>query len=600
MTGSFDNTIITRIQQATDIVDLVSEYLRLDKKGKEFVGLCPFHQDHRPSMYVSPQKQIFKCFACGAGGDVIKFVQMKEGLSFGQSLQRLAERAGIEYKPARKKEREPGEADPGDIARVNKWAARYFRANLEDSLIGREGREYLSSRGFNENTIKVWGIGLACPGWSELMNKARAANIPESLLVQAGLIVKKEGDAGGYDKFRKRVMFPIMDSTSRVIGFGGRTLGDDPAKYMNSPATPLFDKSNCLYGLDRARHSIGTTGTAVVMEGYTDVIMAHQFAINNVVATLGTSFTPGHARLLRRYAKSIVLVFDSDEAGVSAANRALDVCLEEKIDIRLAFVPQGKDPCDYLLEAGPEALTDVINKAVDVMKFKWDTMVQQFDGSDSVTDKNRAVREYLEVVAKALRSDNLDAIEAGILVNKLAGIIGMEVSKLQSHLKRLAGGPAATRVYNVTDQRVVSVGAGLDLEGKAQSEILEALIAEPSLYSGYRDKLDAEDFTVPYLAEIARALFGMLDDHGEINLSALLANIESTEASSWLTGAADSEISKGDNEKRLADSIEVLKNSAQQRKNDEKMNKNADKDEYLYHLMSSLRSPNKRNPGLRI
>ena len=216
---------------------------------------------------------------------------------------------------------------------------------------------------------KKWGLGLACDSWDSLLNAASKAKIPTRLLEQAGLIVPKEGGTF-YDKFRNRLMFPIWDVTDRVIAFGGRTLGNDPAKYMNSPATALFDKSNSLYGLNFARHSIVSSGMAVVVEGYTDCMMPHQFGCENVVATLGTSLTAGHARLLRRYANKIVLIFDSDVAGTEAANRALEIFLAERIDIRIASVPQGKDPCDFVLAAGKEGFEEVISNAVDVMEYK--------------------------------------------------------------------------------------------------------------------------------------------------------------------------------------------------------------------------------------
>ena len=271
----FDNNTISRIQQSTDIVDIVSEHLSLTRKGKEFVGLCPFHQDNRPSMYVSPVKQIFKCFACSAGGDVFKFIQLRENISFPEAVERLAERAGIalervEQSPQRHYEEgeyqeEERSASPADLAKVNDWAVRYWKKNLCDAEKGQNARQYLEQRGLTSETVEAWFLGLAYDSWDGLLSAARQRGISIELLESAGL-VSRNNEGRIYDKFRNRLMFPIADATGRMIAFGGRTLGDDPAKYMNSPATALFDKSNSVFGLDKARHEIVSSGTAVVVE----------------------------------------------------------------------------------------------------------------------------------------------------------------------------------------------------------------------------------------------------------------------------------------------------------------------------------------------
>jgi len=330
----FDQLEVSKIQQANDIVDVVSEHISLTKKGREMVGLCPFHDDHRPSLYVNSAKQIFKCFACGAGGDVFKFVQLIENLSFPQAVERLAEQAGITLKKLKTQNSKlkTNEVDPNKLAEVNAWAAKYFQANLTDPQKGKHARDYIAQRQFPAESVKKWSLGLTLSSPDDLIRAAKAKNISMKLLAGAGLIVKTEN--GGFaDKFVNRLMFPITDATARVIGFGGRTLDQTGAKYINSPATVLFDKSNLLYGLHQARHQIVSSQTAIVVEGYTDCIMAHSKGCNNVVATLGTSFTTGHGRILRRYAKKVVLVFDSDTAGLEAANRALEVCLSQHIDI---------------------------------------------------------------------------------------------------------------------------------------------------------------------------------------------------------------------------------------------------------------------------
>ncbi|MCK4753005.1 MAG: DNA primase, partial [Planctomycetes bacterium] len=273
MSGRFDNSMVTRVQQANDIAEVISEHVSLVKKGKEMVGLCPFHEDHRPSMYVNSVKQIFKCFACSAGGDVFKFVQMRENLSFPQAIERLAERVGIKLERTVTKsqgQKEYADVDPNRLSKANAWAAKHYQQNLFDEQKGKNARDYISERQITQESMKKWQLGLAIDSKDDLVNAAKRQKASTELLEKAGLVLSSNTGSGFIDKFSNRLMFSIRDVTGRVIGFGGRTLSNAGAKYINSPTTVLFDKSNCLYGLEHARHSIVSSGVAVVVEGYTD------------------------------------------------------------------------------------------------------------------------------------------------------------------------------------------------------------------------------------------------------------------------------------------------------------------------------------------
>ena len=304
MAGMFDNSTVIQVQQANDIVDVISEHVSLKRKGREMVGLCPFHDDNRPSMNVNAVKQIFKCFACGAGGDVFKFLQMRENLTFPQAIERLAERAGIKLKPVQYSHR-PGrtqtpstEIDPNKLAKVNAWAANYFHQNLQDEQKGKYARDYLAQRQITSESIKNWKLGLAIGSPNDLLSTARNKNAQIKLLEPAGLTT-----ANSQDKFVNRLMFTITDVTGRVIGFGGRTLDDSGAKYINSPDTPLYNKSFILYGLNFAKQAIRESGTVILVEGYFDLMSLVQAGIENVVAVSGTAFTPQQSRLLSRFAQ---------------------------------------------------------------------------------------------------------------------------------------------------------------------------------------------------------------------------------------------------------------------------------------------------------
>jgi DNA primase len=551
--GAFDYSLINRIQQANDIVEVVSEHLRLDKKGKELVGLCPFHTDHRPSLYVSPSKQIFKCFACGAGGDVLKFVQMRENLTFPQAVERLAQRAGISLDPswAQKKAADSSEPDTASIAKTNRWAMQIWKQNLWHPQKGADARRYLQKRGISESTAQEWNLGLALDSWDDLTARAASAKIKSDLLSSAGLSVPKSS-AGFYDKFRNRLMFPILDISGRVIGFGGRTLGDDPAKYMNSPATVLFDKSRCLYGLYQARHAIVETGTAVVVEGYTDVMMAHQHGFSNVVASLGTSFTESHAHLLRRFAKQIILLFDSDTAGRTAAERALEICLAEKIDIRMAFVPEGKDPCDYLLQAGADALRQVLDNAQDILDYTWQHFQEQIETSGTLDERAQATRKFLQNVAAGISAGKIDSISRTLLISRLSGLLALPASRVEAELKKIMKKSEISK----SDRQKTQPESNYIIE--AQREVLRALLNEPSLLAEEGEKIQMELFTEPMLNEIAGVLFDYLNEGLEPTAAQLCGQFESPQAAQTIVQLYEEGRRAGNFRQRLRQAVDVL------------------------------------------
>jgi len=555
MPGVYDYATINQVQQANDIVDVVSEHVSLKKKGREMVGLCPFHEDHRPSMSVSPTKQIFKCFACGVGGDVLKFVQMRENLTFPQAVERLAERAGIQLKQARRAAPPRGgeafDVDPNALARLNAWAVKFFQKSLNDPEKGKCARDYLAQRGISAESIEKWRLGLGPNQVDALAKAAHARNIPADLAQQGGLVT-----GSGQDKFVNRLMFPITDVTGRVCGFGGRTLNDTGAKYINSPTTPLFDKSNTLYGLEQSRHEIVSGGTAIVVEGYTDVIMAHQVGCANVVAALGTSFTTGHGRMLRRYAKKVILVFDSDTAGMAAANRALEVCLAQRLDIELGFVPDGKDPCDFLVSAGKEGFDRVIEQATDVLQFKWDRLKASFRTDDSLAGRRGALDEFLQAVATGLMSQNLPVLESGLLVNKVSRIVGLTPREINGDLSRRMQRLRRPTVEEQAAREDVDWGQGL--YAAAQREVLEVLLNEPGLYHSIGEEITEDLFDVPILREIASVLLDLIRSSEDYSIGVLLARTESVQVSNCLMELLAVGERKGNYESRLVDSLKVL------------------------------------------
>ncbi len=600
MAGIFDQNAVFQVQQANDIVDVVSEHVSLKRKGREMVGLCPFHDDHRPSMNVNPQKQIFKCFSCGAGGDVFKFVQMRENLTFPQAIERLAERANIKLEPIKRRrpvESETGEevphVDPNRLAKANAWAAEHFVKNLEDEIKGESVREYLAERKISPESIKTWRIGLALGGGDDLLKVAREKKAPLDLLQQAGLLTHNN-----QDKFVNRLMFAITDVTGRLIAFGGRTLDETGAKYINSPTTVLFDKSNCLFGLEQSRHTIVSSGTVVVVEGYTDVIMAHQHGCTNVVATLGTSFTSGHGRIMRRYAKKIILVFDSDVAGVEAANRALEVCLSQRIDIKIASVPEGKDPCDFILNCGKEAFEQVLADAVDVLQFKWDRLLEKFAKDDTLTGRKAALEEYLQAIAIGFSAGNISRMDAGLLANRISTIVGLTSKQINKELSTRITRAERSASYNVRSQQdVPAIDLGQGLFAVAQRELLEILLNEPRFYKTIKGKIKAKDFDVPLLRQTAQILFEMLKTATDVPLDKLLASVESIELSRCITELAQAGEKKANLESSLNAVADIFERHLAERRAAESAD-GGDEREFLKRRQENTRKGNLRAPGM--
>ncbi len=381
-----DRGDIERVLGATDIVRVVRERVELKQKGREWIGLCPFHDDRSPSMYVSPAKQIFKCFACGAGGDALTFVQKYDGVEFPQALQHLAEVAGVELTiRGQRQPQGPGRSERAAALEANAFAQDYFRRCLVHPKAGAEARAMIEKRGISQEMVETFGIGAAPNGWDGLVQSTLKAGHPVDAFAGAQLVRARDQGGGHYDVFRHRLMFPIHDQGGRVIAFGGRRLSeDDPAKYLNSPESPVFKKSGVLYGLWKASTGIRKTGFCIVTEGYTDTIACHQAGFTNTVATLGTAFTTEHAALLRRLCSRIVLLFDGDEAGLTAADRAVGVLFAEPLDVQIAILDGShgaKDPDDLLkLKDGRARFTQMLEDAEDLLAYRFRRLKERLEG----------------------------------------------------------------------------------------------------------------------------------------------------------------------------------------------------------------------------
>ena len=523
------------VLQATDIVELIGQTVALKRRGRSFTGLCPFHQEKTPSFHVDPAKQYFYCFGCKAGGNAIDFVIKRDRVEFIDALRQLAERAGIDLP---KFERGGANANQRKtILDANSAACAYYQQILTQPE-GQVAREYLDKRGFDAQSITRFQIGVALPGWDNLANGQVGKKFPADVLLAAGLVKQREGREGCYDTFRNRLMFPIRDEQGRIIAFGGRVMpgSEDPAKYLNSPETPLFSKSRCLFGLDLARQKIVETRTAVVVEGYTDVIMCHQFGVSNVVSSLGTALTSQHVALIRRFADRLVLLFDPDLAGELAVNRAVELFLTQPIEVLIATLPEKLDPDEYLLEYGAEGFQKVLADAQDALSYKWKQLDQQFRaGSGDLTAQQKAVEQYLQTLADARGSGQVDSLRWGGALTRVSRLTGISVEELNHRFRQRKPSPAkpqvppAAAVPGATPPVAVAPPAPsgtLNAQMRAERQILSSLLNAPQWWHEVQKTVHLDDFLDPAHRKLAEVYWDYQRNEGEPEFAELLVLLQ--------------------------------------------------------------------------
>ncbi len=429
----FDEQFLERVRDSTSIVELIGSYVHLKKRGKDHAALCPFHNEKTPSFWVSESKQIFKCFGCGAGGDVYKFLMLMENLSFGDAVTRLAERQGIPL-PKRGAPPSPEDESRRRLYEIMDLAGAFFREALEKHASSGEARTYLEKRNITAQTIEEFGIGYAPPG-SDLLAYLRGRKLDSSQILACGLIA--ETSPGQYrDKFRHRVMFPIRDLTGKVMAFGGRVLGDGVPKYLNSPETVLYHKGNHLYGLDKARDAIRKVDFAILVEGYFDCVVPFQFGFRNTVASLGTSLTENQVRLLGRYTRNVVISFDPDSAGLSAALRSIDLFLQQGFRVNVLSLPEGYDPDTFLREQGFAAYQEKLKTSTPFIEFALSRFLDQKKDPFSPKGKQETVSQILPYLLKIP-----DRIERAEYVSLVAGRLKIDEQLIRAEMRKATGKP---------------------------------------------------------------------------------------------------------------------------------------------------------------
>ena len=557
----YEEDFVEEVRQRSDVVDIISSYVNLKRTGSNYVGLCPFHNEKTASFSVSPSKQMYYCFGCGAGGNVFTFLMEYENLTFVEALERLAEQAGMELPEKGNSENDRKRRDLRDsILEVNKLAANYYFACLKSEQ-GKIGYEYLTKRELKPETIVRFGLGFAGKGGSPLYQYVKSKGYPDSVLKETGLFTYDE-KRGVYDKFWNRVMFPILDRNNRVIAFGGRVMGDAKPKYLNSPETMVFDKSRNLYGLNFVHGKQGEG--MIICEGYMDVISMHQAGFNQAVASLGTALTPGHARLLKRYTDNVLITYDSDEAGVKAALRAIPLLKEAGLSTKVINMRPYKDPDEFIKAMGAEAFQERIDNAENSFMYEIGIMLRNYDRGDpeSETAFERAVATKLVTFKEKLERDNyLKAVCRQFMIpedgmRQMVSRLGNREGIIARDSNTAGSQPAAEHKPRKKRE---------DGLRQAEKMLLTWIISDRDIFDKVAQYIKPADFIDPLFSGVAEKIYEQYQT-GSISPAVIIADYaesdEHTEVAAMFSADLDDSLNNLEREKTLNDIVIRIKGNS--------------------------------------
>jgi len=508
--GLISEDVINRVRDRVDIAEVIGHHVSLTRAGQNLKGLCPFHQEKSPSFTVSPSRQIFHCFGCGAGGNVFSFLMRITGANFPETVRELGQKLGIDV-PDSGPSTDPHAAQSSRLEPLNRAVTTWFQQNLRDGGVGATARDYLTSRGIQNGTIERFEIGCAPSEWDGLIKALSKQGFAQSDLAAAGLTVAREHTSGSYDRFRARVMFPITDLRKRIVGFGGRILGEGTPKYLNSPDTPLFKKGQTLYALDLAREAVARLKTVIVVEGYFDAVALHQAGLIHTVATLGTALTAEHIQILRRFTSKVVLLFDPDQAGVRAALRGLDLFVNSGIGVKVVTLPAGEDPDTFVRKEGPEAFAQLEEQAPSLLDFSLEHSLSTAESS-TLEGRIRSVDDVLRILQKSEHP-----IEREERIRVVAERLGISQQRLierypalmQSEGRRPAAAPSVAAMPG-------------SFKGVSEERDLMYLLLHGHLMPADVQRLRPEAFSVPACRSLVEAALNHLDRDGRVGLRLLM------------------------------------------------------------------------------
>ena len=488
--------IINEVRQQADIVEIISEYVRLEQAGKNYKGLCPFHKEKTPSFVVNPTMQIFKCYGCGVGGNVFTFLMHYEKYTFPEAVQVVAQRVGISLSSTLQQQTSPEFSRKKKLLQLHLEAAQYFSHQLLHNDQAKLVREYLQHRGIDAKMIATFSLGYALPDWDDL-RKVFLAKYPVELLLQSGLLIKKGSGRGEYDRFRHRLMIPIHDHQGKVIAFGGRAMDNDAkAKYLNSPESPIFHKGNTLFGFHQAKDAIRRTETIVIVEGYFDMIVPYRQGVQNIAATMGTALTNQHTRLLQ-HAKKVVLMFDADAAGIKAALRTLDLFLQSGFEVRAGILPPGEDPDSLVRKAGVDEFRRIIEEAPLLLDFIRAHIIKKYD-INKVEQQIACAKEILPIILKIRDGNEMD-----IQIQRTADLLRVTDKVLKEEFKKIA----ETQKIQF-QQRTQSQGQEkFPPIPPWEQKLVKALLKDKRLIAEVKAELHPQDLSHPVTRKVLERLF---------------------------------------------------------------------------------------------
>lgn len=553
----YSDELIEEVRSRNDIVDVIGSYVRLKKKGSTYFGLCPFHNEKTGSFSVSPNKQMYYCFGCGAGGNVFTFLMQYENFTFGEAMQSLADRVGIELPKQEMTSAQRREADRRTrLLEINKEAAKYFYTLLR-SPRGQKAYQYFKKRELSDETMQKFGLGYSDQYSDDLYRYLRKKGYDDDILKDSGLITIDEV-RGGHDKFWNRAMFPIMDVHNRVIGFGGRVMGDGEPKYLNSPETRIFDKSRNLYGLNIARTT--RKNQLLLCEGYMDVIALHQAGFDNAVASLGTALTSGHANLLKRYTKEVYLTYDSDGAGVKAALRAIPILKEVGIVTKVINMRPYKDPDEFIKALGAEEYQKRIDEAENSFLFEIRIMQENYD----MNDPESKTAFYNEIARKLLGFS--EELERNNYIEAVAEKYQIGFDNLRKLVNNLAVKGGLVREHTPLKSGINENKKKEDGMKQSQKLLLTWLIEDTRLFGAIKGLITAEDFTEELYHRVATELFAQYEADGSANPAQIISRFPEADEQKEIAGLFNARIheieNKNDREKALKETIIRIKQNS--------------------------------------
>ena len=553
----YSDELIEEVRSRNDIVDVIGSYVRLKKKGSTYFGLCPFHNEKTGSFSVSPNKQMYYCFGCGAGGNVFTFLMQYENFTFGEAMQSLADRVGIELPQQEMTSAQRREADRRTrLLEINKEAAKYFYTLLR-SPRGQKAYQYFKKRELSDETMQKFGLGYSDQYSDDLYRYLRKKGYDDDILKDSGLITIDEV-RGGHDKFWNRAMFPIMDVHNRVIGFGGRVMGDGEPKYLNSPETRIFDKSRNLYGLNIARTT--RKNQLLLCEGYMDVIALHLAGFDNAVASLGTALTSGHANLLKRYTKEVYLTYDSDGAGVKAALRAIPILKEVGIVTKVINMRPYKDPDEFIKALGAEEYQKRIDEAENSFLFEIRIMQENYD----MNDPESKTAFYNEIARKLLGFS--EELERNNYIEAVAEKYQIGFDNLRKLVNNLAVKGGLVREHTPLKSGINENKKKEDGMKQSQKLLLTWLIEDTRLFGAIKGLITAEDFTEELYHRVATELFAQYEADGSVNPAQIISRFPEADEQKEIAGLFNARIheieNKNDREKALKETIIRIKQNS--------------------------------------